>query len=54
MIVIVAVASPIAVFTGLLNVIVKVSSASSKLSGTKVSRPIVTEVEPAGIIAVPL
>ena len=50
----VAVASPRAALTGLLKVMVKVSSASSKLSGTKVSRPIVTEVDHAGIIAVPL
>jgi len=53
-IVMVAVPSPIAALTGSLRVIVKVSSSSSKLSGTKVSRPIVTEVEPAGIVAVPL
>ena len=54
MIVIVALSSPRAALTGLLKVMVKVSSSSSKLSGTKVSRPIVTEVEPAGIMAVPL
>ena len=53
-IVMVAVPSPIAALTGSLRVIVNVSSSSSKLSGTKVSSPIVTEVEPAGIVAVPL
>ena len=50
----VAVPSPIAALTGSLRVIVNVSSSSSKLSGTKVSRPMVTVVEPAGITAVPL
>ena len=52
--VIVADLSPIAALTGSLRVIVNVSSSSSKLSGTKVSRPMVTVVEPAGITAEPL